>query len=110
MNVDEMRGIPVGFYRLGWKDRMKSWSKEKKKKVLMEISKISLERPITAIAPQTRLKLKSVPSETFSGLQLYAGMLELYDALGYPSVGGDSSDAIVKAFGVQSKKKLKDVV
>ena len=107
-DLEKMKCIPVGFYRLGWQERTKGWSKEQKEKVLKEISDISLERPITEINPNVRIKLKSVPSESFSGLQLYAGMIELFNELKSKKMQiPDESDAMVKAF---SKKKLKKVL
>lgn len=108
MNLEQMKSIPVGFYRLGWQDRTKNWTKEQKEKCLKEMSDISLEMPITQLPPEKKLKLKSVPSETFSGLQLYAGMLELFNELhGSKMKMPDESDALVKAL---SKKKVKEVV
>jgi hypothetical protein len=88
--------MAIMFYRLGWKDRMKGWSKEKKMEVMKEISDISLERDITRPDLKTQLKLKVVPSETFSGLQLYAGMIELGQELGMP-VAKHETDKMVEA-------------
>ena len=105
VDLESMKSIPVGFYRLGWQERTAKWSKEQKEKCLKEISDISLERPITEINPDVKIKLKSVPSESFTGLQLYAGMIELFNEL--HTKMPDESDALVKAL---SKKKVKDVV
>jgi hypothetical protein len=108
VDLESMKSIPVGFYRLGWQERTAKWTKEQKEKTLKEISDISLERPITEINPDVKIKLKSVPSESFTGLQLYAGMLELFNELhGSKMKMPDESDALVKAL---SKKKVKDVV
>jgi len=107
-NLEQMKSIPVGFYRLGWQERTAKWSKEQKEKTLKEISDISLEMPITQLPPEKKIKLKNVPSESFTGLQLYAGMLELFNELhGSKMKMPDESDALVKAL---SKKKVKDVV
>jgi len=108
VDLESMKSIPVGFYRLGWQERTAKWTKDQKEKCLKEMSDISLEMPITQLPPEKKIKLKSVPSESFSGLQLYAGMVELFNELhGSKTKIPDESDAIVKAF---SKKKLKDVV
>lgn len=98
--------MAIMFYRLGWQDRIKGWSKEKKMEVIKEISDISLYQDITTTAPERRFQLKTVPSEEFSGLQLYAGMIELGQELGIP-VAKHETDEMVKAM---SKKKIKDVV
>jgi hypothetical protein len=102
--------MAVMFYRLGWKDRIKFWNTEKKRQVLQEIGQISLQRPIHLLPPEERIKLKSVPDEEFSGLQLYAGMVELAQDAGIPLQTG--TDAMVSAFNEAKKgsdKKLKKV-
>jgi hypothetical protein len=98
--------MAIMFYRLGWKDRMKGWSKEKKMETIKEISDISLYQDITTAAPERKFKLKSSPSEEFSGLQLYAGMIEIGQDLGIP-VAKHETDKMVEAM---SRKKVKEVI
>ena len=78
------KDMAVLFYRLGWKDRMKDWSKKKKQHVIKEMSDISLEKPITMMPAVEVIELKTVPNEKFSGLQIYAGMIEIAQDLGIP--------------------------
>lgn len=102
------RNLPIMWYRLGWKDRMKDWSKEKKDEVIREISDISLERNITTPDTETKFKLESVPSVEFTGLQLYAGMIELSQDLGMPI--RHATDSMVEALARRKKKQLKEEV
>lgn len=107
--------ISVMFYMMGWKDRIKKkkWDKKKMKEVIREISDISLERPITVVAPDVRIKLKSVPGEDFSGLQLYAGMMELAKELKLPvpeSEAGRMAELFSKGTKTRGKKRLKKII
>jgi len=106
--------MPIMFYSMGWKDRIKkkNWDKKKMREVLMEISDISLERDITTAAPKTRIKLKSVPGETFSGLQLYAGMMELARELKLPipeSRASKMADLFYRQTKAAKKKRIKRI-
>lgn len=103
--VFKPQDMAVMFYRLGWKKRMKDWSKEKKRKVLKEMSDISLRRPIIALPPEEKIKLKSVPKEEFSGLQLYAGMVEISQDLGFPI--STEIDQMVEMLSKELKEKKK---
>jgi len=107
-NNERLKNIPIMFYRLGWKDRMKDWSKDKKKKVLKEMSNISLEHDITTPDIKRKFKLKNVPSEEFTGLQLYAGMLEISQELGFPIK--DPTDKLVKLATRKAEVKKREVV
>lgn len=107
-----MKTIPMMFYAQWYQEEIKpKLSKKEKEKLLMKISDISLEKPITEL--NVNFDKKEFPelvpythTEKITGLQLYAVMTELFEEL-HPK----QAKQIGKSYPeLRLKKKIKEVV
>lgn len=83
-SLSDPKEIAICFHRLHCRDYLKEkqLTQDQKIAICQEISEISLENPITSMSrgdqPPKLWKLKNIPEYEFSGIQMFAWLIEIF--------------------------------